>query len=159
MIGYLDALEDALQGVTRSTAGRKLKLTVTGSRDHGWGTTPAPLAYCLGVVFDWYGRDVRLSHGKARGIDMAADRIGRVRMWEIEPYPVTSYEWLTYGGYGGHQRNARMLQAEHPDLLLALIWRGSRGSTGCRDNALARGIPCVTVDEELAHLPRSRAML
>jgi hypothetical protein len=158
VIGYLDALEDALQRVAGSTAGRKLKLTVTGSRD-GWATTPTPLVLCLGVIYDWYGTDVRLAHGKARGIDLAADRFAYVRRWERAPYPVSSREWEAYGRMAGHQRNARMLETERPDLLLALIWRGSRGSTGCRDNALARGIPCVTVDEELARVPRGSAML
>jgi hypothetical protein len=158
MIGYLDALEDVLQGVSRSTAGRKLKLVVTGSRD-GWATTPAPLVHSLGVVYDWYGREVRLSHGRARGIDTAADQIGRAYGWQIMPYPVRQSDWRLHGRVAGHLRNARMLESEQPDLLLAFIWRGSRGSTGCRDNALARGISCVTVDEELARLPRGSAML
>ena len=158
MRGYLDALDDTLQGVATFTAGRKLRLVVTGSRD-GWGQSLAPLVYSLGVIYDWYGRDVRLAHGNARGVDDAASRIGRCKLWEVVPYPVSQWEWSAYGGYAGHQRNARMLEAERPDLLLALIWRGSRGSTGCRNNALARRIPCVTIDEELAQLPRGSAML
>lgn len=158
MKGYLDALEDTLQGVSGSTAGRRLRVVVTGSRD-GWGFNPGPLVHSLAVVYDWYGRSVRLAHGNARGVDNAASRFGRSRMWEVVPYPVRRDEWAVYKGHGGHQRNARMLDTERPDLVLALIWHGSRGSTGCRDNALGRGIPCVTIDEELALVPRGSAML
>lgn len=158
MIGYLDALEDALQGVAGSTAGRKLRLVVTGSR-RGWPVTPLALVLSLGVVYDWYGRDVRLAHGAARGVDQAADRIARPRGWQVMPYPVRKDEWAIHGGYAGHQRNARMIEAEQPDLVLALIWRGSRGSTGCADNAAARGIRVVRIDEELSHFPRWSATL
>jgi hypothetical protein len=114
---------------------------------------------CFRTVYAWYGRDVRLAHGKARGIDMAADRLGRRARWQIMPYEVSRREWAAYGGWAGHQRNARMLETELPDLLLAFIWRGSRGSTGCADNATARGIPTLRVDEELAQIPRGSAML
>jgi hypothetical protein len=158
--GYLDALEDILRGVAPSVGtARPLRLTVTGSRD-GWvPIPPTPLVECFRTVYDWYGRDVRLGHGAARGIDMAADALGRRARWQIMPYKVTSAEWTTYKGYAGHRRNARMLEAEAPDLVLAFIWRGSRGSTGCADNATARGIPVIRIDEELALIPRASAML
>lgn len=158
MKGYLDALEEVLQGIAGSTAGRPLRLVVTGSRD-GWGDQPAALIHSLGLVYDWHNRYVRLGHGNARGIDTAAARFGRAHRWQIMPYPVRRQEWMTYGGSAGHQRNARMLEAERPDLVLALIWMRSRGSTGCADNALARGIPVLRIDEELALLPRARASL
>lgn len=158
MIGYLDALEELLQGVASSTAGRKLRLVVTGSRD-GWEPRPLALMLSLGVIYDWYGRDVRLGHGKARGIDTAADTIGRSHSWEIHPYPVDQWDWQLHGRMAGHLRNARMLDAEQPDVLLAFIWRGSRGSTGCADNATARGIKVLRIDEELARIPRGSAML
>lgn len=157
MRGYLDALEAILQGV-QVPYGDKLHVTVTGSRD-GWERTPAPLVWSLGMVWDWFGRDVRLSHGKARGVDAAADRIARARGWDVMPYPVRREEWARYGGWAGHQRNARMIDAERPKLVLALIWRASRGSTGCADNAAARGIPVVRIDEELALLPRGHGRL
>jgi hypothetical protein len=131
---------------------------VTGSRD-GWELTPAPLVQAFDLIYAWQGRAVRLGHGRARGVDMAADRLGRALGWQVMPYPVSQREWDTYGKQAGHMRNARMLEAEQPHLVLALIWRGSRGSTGCRDNALGRGIPCVTIDEELALIPRASAML
>jgi hypothetical protein len=155
--GYLDALEDILQRSTNTRSIDRLRVTVTGSRD-GWPPTPRPLVLSLGVVYDWFGRDVRLAHGKARGVDAAADRIARGRGWQVMPYPVKSHEWDVYGGQAGHMRNARMLEAEQPHLVLALIWRGSRGSTGCADNATARGIPVVRIDEELALLPRRASL-
>lgn len=153
MRGYLDALEDILQGVASSTAGRRLKVVVTGSRD-GWEPTPAALARSFETLYVWYGSNVRLAHGGARGVDMAADRLARAHRWQVATYRVTRREWATVGGYAGHQRNARMLQTEAPDLVLALIWRGSRGATGCAHNALARGIPVLVIDEELAQIPR-----
>lgn len=159
MRGYLDALEDILQGVGRGTIGRGLRLVVTGSRD-GWEPAPAPLIACFDVIAGWYGRDVRLAHGAARGVDTAADRMARTRRWpQPMRYPVSDREWQVYGKVAGHQRNARMLEAELPDLVLALIWNRSRGATGCADNALARGIPVLRIDEELAQLPRVRASL
>jgi ABC-type Fe3+-hydroxamate transport system substrate-binding protein len=92
-------------------------------------------------------------------VDKAADRIARSRRWQVMPYPVSQREWNVYGGVAGHQRNARMLDAEQPDLVLALIWNRSRGATGCADNALGRGIPVVRIDQELALIPRASAML
>lgn len=158
MIGYLDALEVALQGVHSATRGRFLRLTFTGSRD--WPVEHAPvLEGMFQLVQQHYARRVRLAHGKARGADLLADKLGRRHGWQIMPYPVSSREWNTYGGYAGHQRNARMLETEAPDLVIALTWRRSRGATGCADNATARGITVVRVDDELALLPRVRATL
>lgn len=156
-MGYLDELEDLFR-LVRPNANR-LRLTVTGSREWPEETGAYVVGSLFGVVQAHYGRFVRLAHGKARGVDAWADRIGHTLFWQVMPYPVSRREWAAHGGWAGHQRNARMLEIEQPDLVITMIHNASRGSTGCRDNALARGIPTLTVDDERALLPRGRAML
>lgn len=156
MSGYLDALELALRGVRPVRP--RLHVVWTASRD--WPDDLVGVADRIGdLLWTHHGRRVRLAHGAARGGDqLAEEQIARYR-WQPGRYPVSRREWATVGGWAGHQRNARMLEAEQPDLVIALIHRRSRGATGCRDNALARGIPTVTVDDELALIPRVRARL
>ena len=158
-LGYLDELEDHFRLVRPSAVADRLRLTVTGSRDWPPDTGPFILRSLFELIHAHYGRFVRLAHGQARGVDAWADRLGRALDWQIMPYPVSAREWRVNGGYAGHQRNARMLETEQPDLVIAMIHNASRGSTGCRDNALARGIPTLTVDDELALIRRGRATL
>lgn len=159
MKGYLDTLEDVLTGVLRRPdAFPRIRVVFTGSRE--W---PTDLGYVIDSLLttlhvEAYGR-VTLAHGNALGADKRAHRVARNLGFRVVPFPVRREEWDLNGGHAGHQRNARMLDEVRPHLVLATIWRRSRGATGCRDNALARGIPCVTVDEELALLPRVRATL
>lgn len=159
MKGYLDTLEDALTGVLRRPdAFPRVRVVFTGSRE--W---PSELRHVIGELLTTLNTEtcgrVTLAHGKARGADLYAHRVALSLGFRVVPIPVRRGEWDLYGGRAGHMRNARMLDEVRPHLVLATIWQRSRGATGCRDNALARGIPCVTVDGELALLPRGRAML
>jgi hypothetical protein len=158
-MGYLDELEYQLQLVRPNAVADRLRLVITSSRDWPSDTCTQVTHALFSSIRSAYGRYVRLAHGDAVGGDQIAKHIGNDFRWTVKPYPVSDAEWLAFGGYAGHQRNARMLEAEQPDLVIALIHNRSRGATGCRDNALARGIPTVTVDDELALLRRIRAMM
>lgn len=156
--GYLDLLEEKFQQVRRSAVLDRLRVVWTASRE--WPEELNGVGYgLLSCVHSHYGAYVRLAHGAARGGDQIAARFGPRHSWRMVPYPVASREWERFGGWAGHQRNARMIELERPDLVIALIYQGSRGATGCADNATARGIPVLRVDEELALVRRGRAML
>lgn len=156
--GYLDLLEEAFRRVRVTATLDRLRIVWTASRD----LPPEFLGVSLRVgelIREFYGREVRLAHGCARGGDQLAERLIAEHRWQPGRHPVPRSEWRQYGGHAGHRRNDRMLQAEQPDLVIALIHNGSHGATGCRDNALARGILTVTIDQELARTPRTRATL
>lgn len=165
MKGYLDRLEGILRAVPSVGV---IRWTWTGSRTIDALAEDGPLwrmaivsqlQLAMDVVPNARGRIV-ISHGGARGADrLVDDTVEQLFGFRRRPYRVTDAEWARYGGWAGHQRNARMLETEAPHLLSALIKRRSRGTVGCRDNALARGIPVVQVDDEGLLLPRVRAML
>lgn len=160
MKGYLDALEDILRGVPRIAPSIRPRLRVVWTASREWPRDMGHVAALVGsALYEHSGRDVQLAHGCARGGDQLAEALITHYRWTPRRYPVSGREWKIYGGYAGHQRNARMLEAEQPELVVALIWNRSRGATGCADNATARGIPVLRVDEELALLPRIRASL
>jgi hypothetical protein len=156
--GYLDELERTLQLVRRSAVLDRLRIVWTASRE--WPEEHNNVGYgLLSLVVAHYGRYVRLAHGAARGGDQVAARFGPRQGWRMVPYPVGPQEWERFGGWAGHRRNAFMIEAERPDLVIALIYRGSRGATGCADNAAARGVPVLRIDEELALIRRGRATM
>lgn len=150
MKGHLDRLEDILRAVPSD---RPLRWVFTASRDMPPDWEHA-IAAQMDIVQAWAKFRPVVAHGRARGGDMVVDRLARRRYFSVQQFKVTDAEWLAWGGYAGHQRNARMLATVQPDLLTALIFRDSRGATGCRDSALARGIPCITLDSDEVRLPR-----
>lgn len=109
------------------------RLLVTGSR--GWEdelSIPYTIAFLCPTP-------AVLVEGGARGLD----RMFR-RLWlpygPIESYPVTGADWDQYGQNAGHRRNKIMVDTS-PNVCVAFIKNGSAGASGCRDMAVAAGIP------------------
>jgi len=76
--------------------------------------------------------------GRARGVDRFGEYWARVNGVPVDPYPVTSEEWETYGKGAGHRRNAIM--AENADALIA-VWDGkSRGTRNMIELASRKGL-------------------
>lgn len=150
--GHLDRLEDILRAAPR---GRPLSWVWTASRDiplHWERAIFEQMEVVRSFILD--PQLVVVHHGDARGGDKLVHLRAGQMGFQVRRYPVTSAEWNAWGGIADHQRNARMLEAARPDLLSAIIHRRSRGATGCRDNALARGVPCITITEEGLLVPR-----
>lgn len=74
-----------------------------------------------------------LIHGAARGADTAAAVVALEMGIECIPYPA---DWDKYGKKAGPIRNQQMLEAEHPDLVLAFPLHGSRGTWDMMDRAI-----------------------
>jgi hypothetical protein len=155
--GYLDHLESILQVVQRSRG--PIGWVWTGSRrmpEHWAKAVTLQLDAAQRILGPRDCERVTIAHGDCgQGLDRAVDKLAREHGFRVRRFPVRQAEWNVWGGYAGHQRNARMLDGMVPGLVSAFIYEGSRGSTGCRDNALARGVPCVVIsgEDDLA-LPR-----
>lgn len=160
--GYLDQLDEHL---TAMRDPRRLHLIVTGSRR-------APLAWrgTLNRILEYVSLDREgfpttvLFHGAAEGIDRWAASAARRLGWHVNPFPIASSDWLTYGNRAGPLRNMRMVDAGSrwygPEALaphvlcLALIHERSTGATGCALYALGQGVRTVRIDDETIRLPR-----
>jgi hypothetical protein len=66
-------------------------------------------------VFSKLPKGTIVVHGGARGADILSDRVAKYLGFETRPYIVTPEEWEREGKAAGVNRNARMLEAEHPD--------------------------------------------
>lgn len=72
-----------------------------------------------------------LFHGDARGADTIASSAARALGYRVVAVPCTAAMWREHGRAAGHARNASMLAAADPDVVLALRWDGeSRGTDG-----------------------------
>ncbi len=85
-----------------------MKILVCGSRD--W-CREDPIRREL-VKFP---RGTILVNGYAHGADRIADKIAQQLGFVVRRYPITQAQWDELGKAAGHERNARMLEKEHPD--------------------------------------------
>ena len=122
------------------------KVVVTGGREFAdVARIEADLRALAGVGLR------RLAHGGARGCDTRTELAWRkAKPWprETEVYEVTSEQWKRHREAAGPMRNARMLDAEKPDLVLAYpnpptSKTASVGTWDCVAAALKRGIRVV----------------
>lgn len=113
-----------------------MRVLVTGSR--GWKDRnrihERLVRFPLGTV---------IVHGKALGVDMAADRFARQLGLEVEQHPA---DWAKHGSRAGILRNIAMIDTQ-PDLVLA-FWDGeSKGTQHCIEEARRRGLPVEVIKE------------
>lgn len=81
----------------------------------------------------------RLVHGAARGADTLAGAWADERMVPVYAHPA---DW-SKGRGAGHARNAEMLKAQRPDLVVA--FPGGRGTAGMVRLARAAGVRVVEI--------------
>lgn len=111
-----------------------MKIVVTGGRNFTDGERIAADVRALRGMM----KLERLAHGDAPGADRLAHQAGLAAGVEVVKYPVDRKidgRWPA----AGPRRNARMLEAERPELVLAYPDPLSRGTWHCVKYALSRG--------------------
>jgi hypothetical protein len=125
--------------------GPSYRVLVTGSRD--WDDYVLLTTSLVQVVIDHAAEHdltgpidwVTVIHGACpSGADNMADNFCRgVTNWDVERHPA---DWKRHGKSAGFRRNAEMVQSR-PDICLAFIKKGSKGSTHCAEQAEKAGVP------------------
>lgn len=139
----------------------RLRVLVTGGRDY---TDRDRVTRVLDLVHERIGVLVVI-HGGATGADTLASEWAIDRGVPTEPYAVTKEEWRTQGISAGPRRNARMLAASAPDVVVAFPGgRGTANMTSLADEATvpildARPGNAIQLIEGLEVLMRTRNRL
>lgn len=84
-------------------------------------------------------------HGNARGADKMAGEWGLRHGREVLSFPA---DWNTHGKAAGPIRNKQMLDEGLPDLVLAFMFKDSRGTKNMVQQAEKANIKTVVVDCE-----------
>lgn len=111
-----------------------MKILVCGGRDY-WD-----YLVMHEVLGEYLADDLVIIHGGARGADDLADKWAEENGVATEVYPA---QWEKYGKRAGTVRNAAMLSAEKPDLVIA--FRGGRGTANMINLAEKAGVPVQRV--------------
>lgn len=84
-----------------------------------------------------------LIHGDARGADRLSAQWANGRGdIEIRAFPA---DWTTYGKAAGPIRNAQMLKEGKPDLVIAFMFKDSRGTKNMVEQATKAGIEAKVI--------------
>ena len=111
-----------------------MRIVVTGSRyqeDMGFVSARLDAIHANRPI-------TRLAHGDCKGTDTLAAEWATSRGIETAAYPA---DWERWGRGAGPRRNAEMLEAEHPDLVIA--FPGGRGTADLVAKAVRRGIAVI----------------
>ena len=92
---------------------------------------------------NWLPSDITIVHGAAAGADSLADQWAVVNWCGNKPYPA---DWKKYGRAAGYIRNKKMLDEEHPDLVIA--FPGGRGTDMMVGLAKGEKVPIWKIDLE-----------
>ncbi len=121
---YLSAAKEAIRAVARLEAqplpvapADAVPVVVCGSRD--WSER-APIHAALTFVAQHYGAQLFVGHGACRGADLLAAEVARSLGWREAAYPA---DWERYGKAAGPRRNAHLLAAHSPRVVLAFSSR------------------------------------
>jgi hypothetical protein len=82
-------------------------------------------------------------HGAARGADSMAGDWGHCSKLPVQAFPA---DWDTYGKRAGPIRNTQMLKEGKPDLVVAFIAPGSRGTKHMVEIAKKAGVPVKEIN-------------
>lgn len=107
-----------------------MNVVVTGSRN--WTDEDA-----IGMELKALPEDTVLSHGGCRGADKIAGHIANELGFRVKEYPAN---WAEHGKAAGPVRNRRMLEGSEPDLVLAFLMPGSKGTKNCIETAESMGL-------------------
>lgn len=97
-------------------------LLVCGGRDYF--DDESLYRYLDGLAF-WYGGNIIIVTGAARGADSFAEAWARTRQQIYMGFPA---QWDKYGKRAGMSRNAEMAAIAEPDAVV--VFRGGRGTRG-----------------------------
>lgn len=90
--------------------------------------------------FPWTG--MTIIHGAAKGADTLAGEYARCNNYEVEVYPA---DWEKHGKAAGHIRNTQMLEEGKPDMVVAFLGPGSRGTANMIAQTVKAGVPLKVV--------------
>lgn len=88
-------------------------------------------------VLDYYAPTLVI-HGAARGADSLAHRWAQNRCISVESHPA---DWQAHGKAAGPIRNAKMISAGKPDLVIA--FPGGKGTANMVKIATDKGVPVI----------------
>lgn len=84
-------------------------------------------------------------HGGARGVDTLAGLFAKFFGMNVQSYPA---KWGEHGKAAGPIRNKQMLDEGKPDLVIAFLAPGSRGTKNMIDQATKAGVPVKVINIE-----------
>lgn len=117
-----------------------LRILVTGSRR--WTDVKLLEQTLDGVLGDWPAIKTTLIHGGAEGADTMAEKWANENGLWIERHAAS---WKLYGKAAGPIRNSEMVNS-HPNVCVAFLMEGSRGTRDCLSKAQRAGIETVEVN-------------
>lgn len=90
----------------------------------------------------------RVIHGGCKGVDVYAGATAKSLGLEVVAYPISKAEWDRHGSAAGPIRNKRMLEEQHPDLVLAFHpdIAMSKGTADMMVQAWQAGVPVYIHD-------------
>lgn len=86
-----------------------------------------------------------LIHGDARGADRLGARYAKSNSIPCRSFPA---DWEQYGKRAGPIRNSQMLREGRPEMVVAFLAPGSRGTQNMIDQATKAGVPVKIVEIE-----------
>lgn len=102
--------------------------------------------YKLWAIPDEYGNTLPLGmeiiSGCAKGADSIAIDYAVVNWLKLYEYPA---DWNTYGKAAGPIRNKQMLDEGKPDLVIAFMFKDSRGTKNMVEQAEKAGVPVKVI--------------
>jgi hypothetical protein len=87
--------------------------------------------------------DFTIIEGEAKGADFLARVWAKYRYLPFEAYPA---DWKQFGNRAGPIRNAEMLSKGRPDMVLAFLAEGSKGTADMIRQAEKAGVPVKVVN-------------
>lgn len=116
-----------------------MKLLITGART--W-TDPQPIKDAIDeflLAYDLPPNEVIFIHGDAPGADTLGGEIAYDMGMQVDSYPAN---WNRYGKAAGPIRNKQMVDLK-PDVCIAFLVEGSRGTKNCIELAEKAGIKTI----------------
>lgn len=87
--------------------------------------------------------DMTFIHGDADGADRFCDFYSWYNGYKVERYPA---DWEKHGKAAGPVRNREMLERGKPDLVIAFLAPGSRGTANMVRQAKEAGVPVKIIN-------------
>jgi hypothetical protein len=100
----------------------------------------------LDNISAFYGGDVFIIHGAAKGADTCADTWAKANG---KPFQDFAADWNQFGKRAGFLRNTQMLEEGRPDAVVAFVDKPLAESKGTKmmvDIARTGGVPCRVVE-------------
>lgn len=104
----------------------------------------------LGFLKLFYGADLGVIHGAARGLDSLVQQVCEELGIKVRGYPA---DWNTHGRAAGHVRNAEMAKRlaywrdVHGHTVQLVSWPGGNGTMGMRSDAASYNIPISVIED------------